>query len=84
MDLNKLKVLRELNYAINKVCSLCKHSNFHPNTNWGSCNLHEYEHLKHTGPARNLSIHKAGSCSSFEANEDELALLGAFEEFLEL
>lgn len=79
MDANKLKVLRALPYRINPCCALCQHGWF-PKDDWGTCELHTYEHEKHTGPRRQLSIYKQGSCPKFEA-KPHLEHLGAFREF---
>lgn len=82
MDANKLEVLRALPYSVQKACGLCKHGSFAPNTYWGTCNQTQYEHKKHTGPARQLSIVMFGGCKSFEADEVKKAQLGAYQEFL--
>ena len=79
MDENKLKVLQGVGYKVNPCCGLCKHGWF-PQNDWGTCEIHKYAHLKHTGVSRQLSIHKYGSCPKFEAKG--LSTLGAFGEFL--
>lgn len=81
MDNNKLIMLRAIGYKVNKCCGLCKHGTF-PNNNWGTCKIHKYEHLKHTGEARELSINKFGVCGSFEEGENISAELGKFAEFM--
>ncbi len=85
MDANKLRVLKGLPYKISRVCGMCTHSNFVANSVWGGCSEHAYDHLKHTEPAKPLSIHVFGSCPSFELGEGSRALksLGAFGEVLE-
>lgn len=80
MDTNKLKVLRGLPYSIQKTCGLCTHGVF-PNNDWGTCQLHTYDHLKHTGEDRKLSIVRYGSCPSFEFHKPLEAMLGSFKEF---
>lgn len=80
MDASKLKVLRSLPYRVMPVCGLCLHGWF-PKDDWGTCSVHTYEHEKHTGPRRSLSIHKFGTCKKFEPRPN-LSHLGAFEEFL--
>jgi hypothetical protein len=82
MDGNKLVVLRDLGYSIQPTCSFCKHARFPSLTAWGTCIQVSYDHLKHTGPARELSIHRSGTCSMFEKNESQVRMLGAFAEFL--
>lgn len=84
MDANKLEVLRELPYSVRKVCSLCRHGVFpNPSTDWGTCSEQEYEHKKHTGSPRQLSIVRFGNCSRFELSPRLVATLGAYQEFLE-
>lgn len=79
MDANKLKVLREVKYRLQKCCGLCTHGWF-PKDDWGTCEAHTYEHQKHTEGNRRLSIHKYGSCHLFEAKTN-LIHLGSFREF---
>lgn len=82
MDTAKLVVLRTEGYTIPKVCGLCKHSTF-PQNDWGTCGVISYEHLKHSGLPRQLSIHKSGSCANrFELDQGEADKLGHFREFL--
>ncbi len=83
MDVNKLQVLRDLPYKVQRVCGLCVHGTFlTPNNDWGTCAAQTYEHKKHTGPARQLSIVKYGSCVSFDADPVKTAGLGHYLEFL--
>jgi len=82
MDANKLEVLRDLPFIVHRVCGLCRHGSFAPNTNWGTCGRTQYEHKKHTGPARQLSIVLFGSCARFEADQQKKEQLGAYQEFL--
>jgi hypothetical protein len=83
MDANKLQVLRDLPYKVQPVCGLCVHGVFPtPNNDWGTCGVQQYEHKKHTGPARQLSIVKYGSCPNFEQDHAKTFQLGTFEEFL--
>lgn len=80
-DENKFETLRSLPYVVQKVCGLCKHGVF-PNNDWGSCSNTAYQHKKHTGDVRQVSIVKAGSCSNFELDETKATTLGAHREFL--
>lgn len=83
MDLNKLAMLRGIGYRIPKSCGLCKHGVFVAASDWGSCAVHAYEHLKHTGPKRQLSIYRGGSCQDkFEPREEAGTVLGAYSEFV--
>lgn len=81
MDATKLKVLRDLDYKVQKTCGLCIHGVF-PVNDWGTCQKHEYQHEKHTGGARKLSIVKYGSCKDFKEYDSSGATLGAYQEFL--
>ena len=83
MDKNKLKVLQDIGYKIQSVCSLCVYATF-PNNDWGTCNVHVYNHLKHTGPVRKLTINKLGFCSKFDIDFDRLAKLESFTELYKL
>jgi|SRR5579859_446374 len=77
MDANKLKVLKDNGYVINKACGLCKHMDM-PNVKagFGTCNIKTYEHLKHVGAPRQLSVHEHGVCESdFEMREGVKSLL---------
>jgi hypothetical protein len=82
MDANKLQVLRGLPYVIPKTCGLCKHGQFLPSVDWGSCSVTMYEHQKHSESHRQLSIYRGGSCAKFEEAEKVEGLLGTFKEFL--
>lgn len=81
MDGSKLKVLRELPYRVLPTCGLCRHSSFGRMGQWGTCGVHTYEHGKHTGNARQLSINVHGTCPSFQASEESVCLLEGFSEF---
>lgn len=84
MDANKLKVLREIDYTIHPHCGICRHADL-SSDGWGYCNRHTYEHRKHSEPVSRLSVHRTGSCSSFELDENALAAVGlhAFREFVQ-
>lgn len=73
-DPNKLKVLAEVGYRVQPCCRICKHARFAPASDYGKCMILTYEHGKHTGTARQLTVHQAGRCSSgFEWNETKKA-----------
>ena len=87
-DENKLQKLRDIGYAIPGLCGYCKHGNFAgPKAldGWGVCDLHRYNHGKHTNPegGRKVSIHATGNCPQFKfnANRVQMTGLGAYEEF---
>lgn len=81
-DPAKFDRLREVGYTIPNVCSFCTHGNFKPGTEWGTCGLHRYEHGKHTGPDREMSIVRMGRCrDGFEENSSKTTFLGPHAEF---
>jgi hypothetical protein len=82
MDDNKRKKLAEIGYRILPCCALCKHGKFKPNNDFGDCTANTYEHLKHSGDARQLSINRLGSCPRFQVDEARLSFLHGFREFL--
>lgn len=83
MDANKLKVLQDLPYRIQKTCGLCRHRLFVRDSPWGVCATQTYEHQKHTGAPRQLSIHRSGYCPKFEADPAALNYLEGFRAFFE-
>lgn len=83
MDANKLSLLRSLQYRIGSSCGMCKHGVFRDiKDDFGSCMLQTYEHQKHTGPARQLSVHRNGSCPKYVPDPAKVARLGAWAEFV--
>ena len=80
MDKNKLKKLKEIGYHIKKCCGLCRHS--HIKKLWGTCEKHDYEHLKHTDALRQLSINVYGTCKDFDFKINPINLHG-FRELIE-
>jgi len=81
MDANKLKVLQDLSYEIRPACGLCVHGVF-PQNDWGTCQKHQYDHLKHTGEPRQLSIFRYGSCKEYEFHKPLEPLIGTFNQFV--
>ena len=82
MDLNKVRELKDIGFKIVPTCGLCKHSAIGPMVSFGTCSIQTYQHLKHTGPARQLSIHRSGWCPEFTIAPRALPDLGAFMEFM--
>lgn len=82
MDENKRKKLHEIGYRMNRACGLCKHGCFKPNNDFGECELFRYDHLKHTGESRKLSINRLGSCPKFELDHRKFSFIHGFMEFL--
>lgn len=68
MDENKLKVLKEVGYVMYKTCDLCEHFR-QGASSFGTCKVHLYEHLKHNGPPREMSVNKSGGCPDWELDE---------------
>nr|MDO8111804.1 hypothetical protein [Candidatus Sigynarchaeota archaeon] len=84
MDENKRKVLLDIGYMIRQACWWCRHGRFTMlSSDWGTCKIHHYDHLKHTGDARELSICRQGWCSKFEEDQSALVKLEKFVEFVE-
>jgi hypothetical protein len=82
-DPNKLAALAAAGYVIHDTCGSCVHADFRGPTPWGSCKKIRYQHGKHTGDLRQASIHRSGSCSSFElasVTEADLRVSG-FDKF---
>ena len=82
-DANKLSKLREIGYKVPVTCGLCNLGCFAKGQDWGTCRLHQYEHLKHTGPARDVSIIRFGTCPLAEARPEVETMLGGHSIFLE-
>lgn len=65
MDVNKLKVLKQIEYKLVECCDLCIYGDFKQGQDFGTCKKFLYKHLKHTGEKRKLSIHKLGICNDY-------------------
>lgn len=81
MDANKLKVLREIGYEIKSTCGICEHIRIAPQAEFGTCNLQTYQHEKHTGDPRQLSVHRSGCCPRFQKGSARFRNLHGFAEF---
>jgi hypothetical protein len=81
MDANKRLELLRIGYQIRGACGLCKHGVFAPKQDFGTCSIYTYQHLKHTGDRRQLSVHQYGSCDSFERDLTR-GNLGLWDEFV--
>lgn len=83
MDANKLEELRRIGYTIPRTCGLCVHGTFVGASDFGTCATRQYDHLKHTGPKRQLSIYRGGTCpDKFELDEVRASRLVAYIEFV--
>jgi hypothetical protein len=80
VDANKRSKLIEIDYKI-RACGTCVYARIEPKVDWGTCTFHRYEHEKHTGPSRELSINRHGLCRDYEVNSTESRFLGGFTEF---
>lgn len=65
MDANKRAALEAIDYVILDTCDSCDHARFAGCAEFGTCDLYEYQHEKHTGHRRQLSIHRAGICARY-------------------
>lgn len=82
MDANKLKVLQEIGYKIQPTCGSCEAGVFaDPKSEFGSCVLYTYDHQKHSGADRQLSINRYGCCPEYERDPRTLGPLGAWSQF---
>ncbi len=85
MDENKTKKLKTIGYKIQDCCEMCCHGDFTEHNTWGTCKLHKYKHLKHSGGAktdlRALSIHKLGNCEWYTYSNFYDYKLHGFMEF---
>jgi len=82
MDENKLKKLREIEYRVPGCCGLCVSFRGNWSTGWGTCTQHRYQHKKHAGDKRQMSVCIYGRCDEFF--EGDKMDLGSFVEFLEV
>lgn len=81
MDENKRQILKQIGYEIRPCCGSCKHGRI-GNTGFGDCLLHKYDHLKHSGGPRALSVYQSGWCPKFEMHDAMLLKLHGFNEFV--
>lgn len=82
MDENKLTLLKQIQYHIRKCCGNCRYSILKSHVDWGVCTAHRYRHLKHTDSIRQLSINRYGCCSVHDYEQEFVAGLDKFREFL--
>lgn len=81
MDKSKSKKLQEIGYKINRCCGLCKYAILSLD-GWGTCVNHTYQHEKHTGEERDLSINQFGYCTSFELEESKVIGLHSYSDLI--
>jgi hypothetical protein len=80
VDANKKQELLNIGYRIPGTCGICVHGQFNQDA-FGTCAIHEYRHLKHTGSKRQLSVYVYGRCPKFELDGGK-ARLGLWQEFM--
>jgi hypothetical protein len=78
MDKNKEQKLMTIGYTIQPCCGLCAYAKLSAD-GWGTCKQHTYQHDKHTGVHRQVSINQYGLCTRFLA--DTATLSGKFKHF---
>jgi hypothetical protein len=83
VDENKKIKLKKIGYQIFPCCGGCQHGDLIAGMPWGTCKKFAYDHLKHTGEERQVSIHRHGVCEHFEESEIEKEYLGEYAEFCE-
>lgn len=85
MDANKLAKLREVGYIVIDCCAVCEHGQFPggPSQRWGTCAIHQYEHLKHTENPRQMSVCSFGFCPQFKVSAVQRALMGTWAELMD-
>ena len=67
-DINKIRALQNAEFRLRLGCHFCIHSTLKPIRDWGTSGKISYQHEKHTGEARQASIHRSGYCAYFEEN----------------
>ncbi len=67
-DPAKLEALQAAGFKILPVCATCRFLDRAGPRNWawGTCQIIKYRHEKHTGEARQATVHVAGSCDKHE------------------
>lgn len=83
MDENKKRRLKEVLYHIPPCCGLCAHGAFRPGQYFGVCGKYTYEHEKHTGPPRQLSISRYGVCMTPELDLQRVQTLEGYAAFVD-
>jgi hypothetical protein len=81
MDANKRLKLLEIGYEIKPACGMCVHANFR-DEDFGTCNKVTYQHFKHVGSPRPLSILRYGSCPQYQPALSYETYIHGFKEFL--
>lgn len=83
MDENKLKELKRVGYEIHKCCGLCENFACLGLSDFGTCKVITYQHLKHSDAKRQLSVNRYGSCKDgFKLSQDGMRILGVWDQFI--
>ena len=81
-DINKMDALHKAGYNVPVTCGLCVHGNFDQGFSmWGTCGVIHYDHAKHTGPDRDASIVRCGTCPQAVLDRDLINQFGSHREF---
>jgi hypothetical protein len=87
VDENKRAKLIDAAYRVLRTCGNCIHSDILEvvgmSAVWGTCRRWRYQHNKHTGEPRPLSVNAAGTCSFHVLRRNAPIKLGGFTPFLE-
>lgn len=83
MDANKDLRLQEINYKLHRTCGLCVYFEGSKGSMFGVCKKNTYNHLKHTGDARALSVNIYGSCLDFDWDTVKLPQLHGFQKYID-
>jgi hypothetical protein len=79
MDANKLMMLRQVKFTVQRTCYFCLYVR-KGSTDFGTCKKHMYYHMKHK-ERREMSVHSSGNCDKWE--RDFAVVIGvAWEEFI--
>ena len=84
MDKNKLKVLQDIDYKVQRTCGNCDWfvgDSYTKSIMFSTCSKHTYEHKKHIGPERKLSVHRDGVCDKHEWNGNALNFMHSYSQF---
>ena len=82
MDDNKVEVLKEIGFRINKCCGLCKYFAANRGNVFGDCIKYTYKHLKHTAESKSLSVSIFGGCDDWKPSDGRINNLHGFAQFV--
>lgn len=82
MDENKLDKLKQIQYEILPTCHNCKHFKQLSDKFFGECCAYKYQHKKHTGAERQLSVYLGGHCPTHQWANEDMMMLHSFKQFI--